>query len=198
MSSRGTWRSRLSVHSLVKAPLRGREVDLSLRACEAISPVTLLSCHREERSDLGCRYTLLSKPPCVVARLIRHCEPAKQSRLSPSFRVIARDVAISIVQGGQEEKREIASQARVSCHRKERGDLGYSALANSQKRDCRAALAMTRNTVPRDEPISVVRGWPGRKERLLRRLICHREERGDLAFQGRQEEKREIAALRSQ
>ena len=67
--------------------------------------------------------------------------------------VIARDEAIS----------------PESCHREERGDLGFLPMANNEKRDCRATLA-----------------W-----------VCHREERGDLGFLPMANSEREIAALRS-
>ena len=75
--------------------------------------------------------------------------------------VIARNVAISVVQGWRTVKREIASQARNdkdSCHREERSDLGCSGLADSQKRDCRAALAPPKG------------GFDRIQARLLRRL----------------------------
>ena len=82
---------------------------------------------------------------------------------------------------------------RLICHREERGDLAFqrwqtdkNEIASQARNDRtraalatpkggsdtknRATLAMTRNTVARDVAISIVRNWPGRKERLLRRL----------------------------
>ena len=69
----------------------------------------------------------------------------------------ARDVAISVVQGWPSRKErllrrleflviarnEAISIVILSCHREVRGDLACSQPANSQKRECRAALAMT-------------------------------------------------------
>jgi hypothetical protein len=69
--------------------------------------------------------------------------------------VIARNEAISVVNLPVIARDEAIS--REFCHREERSDLAFSELANSEKRDCRAALAMTDKR-------------------------CHREERSDLAF----------------
>jgi hypothetical protein len=73
---------------------------------------------------------------------------------------VARNEAISVVQGWQTEKREIASQARndKKCSREEGGDLAFLPMANREKRDCRAALAMTKNAVARNVAISEVKG----------------------------------------
>ena len=126
-----------------------------------------------------------------------------------------RSAAISVVRGWQTTKREIASQGILSsrgtkrsrlfgagkqprerlrrrefCHREERGDLGCSGLANNQKRDCRASLAMTR---------LFVLGCKQTKERLLRRLAMTRQKCVAISVvRGWQTEKGEIAALRSQ
>jgi hypothetical protein len=98
-----------------------------------------------------------------------------------------RSAAISVFYRWRTEKREIASQARndsrrasgarrsrlygvgkqikarllrrLSCHREERSDLAFPKSANGQKRDCRAALAMTRCVIARIVAISVVRSW---------------------------------------
>ena len=48
---------------------------------------------------------------------------------------------------------------RLFCHREERSDLAFPKSANGQKRDCRAALAMTRCVIARIVAISVVRSW---------------------------------------
>ena len=97
-------------------------VNLSLRACEAISPF----CHREARSDLA------------------FPEPATRKERLPRC-------ARNDIQG---------------CHREGRSDLAFPWLANGQRRDCRATLA----------------------------LGCHREGRRDLALDRQQTGKREIAS----
>ena len=135
--SRGRWRSRLFG--------AGGQAKERLRRMEF--------CHREERGDLDCSGLANNqKRDCFVGNS-----------------VIARYVAILVVRRWQTGKREIASQGILSsrgtkrsrlsragkqpkerlrrrefCHREERGDLGCSGLANNQKRDCRASLAMTR------------------------------------------------------
>ena len=56
----------------------------------------------------------------------------------------ARNEAISVVEGWQTEQSKIASQARNDSRGgEERGDLAFPKRANREKRDCRAALAMT-------------------------------------------------------
>jgi len=121
LSSRGTKRSRLfGVGKQPKERLLRREF-----------------CHREERGDLAFYVPAnRQKRDCFVGNS-----------------VIARNVAISVVRGWHTDKREIAALCsqppegaltKYSCHREERSDLGCSGLANNQKRDCRAALAMTR------------------------------------------------------
>ena len=59
--------------------------------------------------------------------------------------------------------------------REERGDLCCSGLANSQKRDCRATLAMT--ILLSKHPLGVARN-------VAISPFCHREERGDLGCSG--------------
>ena len=48
------------------------------------------------------------------------------------------------------------------CHREERGDLGCEGLTNSQKRDCRAALAMTKLNLAGND-----KQWQGRNDNII-------------------------------
>ena len=85
MSSRGTWRSRSFREGKAKARLLRRLA------------MTKLSCHREERGDLGLSERARQKRDCFAG--------------SPLC-VIERNEAISPFRGWETEKREIASQAR--------------------------------------------------------------------------------------
>ena len=143
VSSRGTWRSRLS----------GAGKQRKERLLRRLASM----CHREERGDLAF--------PEQANREKRDCFTG--SPLS----VIARNEAISPFDCQQTDKREIASQARndsnivssraqrgdlsfqrwptpkerllrrlamtkLSCHREERSDLAFPEQANREKRDC--------------------------------------------------------------
>ena len=128
---------------------------------------------RAERGDLGC-HPFLSSRGTWRSRLFRASKQTKARLLRKlamtdtscqrehSTFVIERDEAISVVQGQQTDKSEIASQARndryklssraqyfchregrsdLACHsflssRAKRGDLGCSGPANREKRDC--------------------------------------------------------------
>ena len=81
----------------------------------------------------------------------------------------ARNEAISVVEGWQTEKREIAAMRSHStvCHREERSDLACSGFANSEKRDCHAALAMTTEVTARYMAISVVQGSQAEKREIV-------------------------------
>ena len=91
-----------------------------------------------------------------------------------------------LFRAGKQRKERLLCRLASICHREERSDLAFHVLANRQKRDCRASLAMTRCVIARDEAISVVRDGGQRKERLPRYArndkMCHREGRSDLAF----------------
>jgi len=136
VSSRGTKRSRLS----------GAGKQRKERLLRRLASM----CHREERSDLAF--------PEQANREKRDCFAG-----SPLC-VIARNVAISVVQGWQTEKREIASQARNDKKtRYARNDkIILSSRGTKRSRLFREGKA---------------------KARLLRRLasMCHREGRSDLA-----------------
>jgi hypothetical protein len=97
--------------------------------------------------------------------------------------------------------RAALAMTRILCHREARSDLGFLGLANSQKRDCRAALASIRHREARSDL-----GCPGlansqkrdcRAALAMTLILCHREERSDLAFVTKITKKK-IAALRSQ
>ncbi len=111
--------------------------------------------------------------------------------------VIARNEAISGLRGWQTEKREIASQARNdkdSCHREERCDLGFTGLANREKRDCHAALAFLSSRGTKRSRLPAANKQ--RKERLPRyaRLLVIARYEAISVVQGWQTEKREIAS----
>ena len=80
------------------------------------------------------------------------------------------------------------------CHREECGDLAFPELANRQKRDCRAALAMTRLFVLgwQTDKIEIATQARNDNTPVIARNVAIS------AVQRWQTEKGEIAALRSQ
>ena len=119
------------------------------------------------------------KAPSGCREVILSTQGTKRSRLSS---VIARNVAIS----------------PDSCHRGERGDLAFPAMANNERRDCFAGSP--RFVIARNEAISPFQRWQTEKREIavLRspRFVIARNE-AISPFQRWQTEKREIAALRS-
>ena len=119
--------------------------------CEARSNLDHF-CHREERGDLA---LVLSKHPLGVARNYLSLRGTKRSRLSAQTNREKRDCRASLAylssrgtwrsrlfRAGKQRKERLLRRGSF-CHREGRGDLGCSGLANREKRDCRAALAMT-------------------------------------------------------
>jgi hypothetical protein len=94
---------------------------MSSRACEA-------SCHREARRDL-----------VFIGTANREREiAALQSILS------SRGTTRSRLYWDGKQKKKSLPRFRASCHREARRDLVFIGTANREKRDCRAALAMTK------------------------------------------------------
>ena len=121
----------------------------------------------------GTKRSRFSPPANRKERLLRRLAMTKKhAALAMTKNAVARNEASSVFYRWQTAKTEIASQARndKKCSRGVRSDLAFLPMANSEKRDCRAALAMTKNAVARNVAISVFYRWRTAKERLLRRL----------------------------
>ena len=86
---------------------------------------------------------------------------------------------------------------RLSCHREERSDLAFPKSANGQKRDCRAALAMTRCVIARIVAISVVWGLQTKRRDCFAGYPVIARTEAISPFLSQQTDKRWIAALRS-
>ena len=169
LSSRGTWRSLL-----FRAGEQSKERLLRRLA------MTLILCHREGRSDLAC-HPFLSKHPMGITRNnsviasvawqnVVIASVARQSRLS-ALPLSSRGTKRSrFFMAGRTRKERLLRRLAMTvilCHREGRSDLGCPGLANNQKRDCRAALAMTNAPViARNVAISVVRGWSNQKREI--------------------------------
>ena len=130
LSSRGTKRSRLN-----SAGKQKREIA-ALRSPE--------SCHREERSDLGCEgLTNIEWRDCR-APLAMTVGGARYEPISPLFSVIARHYLSSrgtkrsrLNSADKQRRERLPRSARNDSRgREERGDLSCEGLTNSQKRDC--------------------------------------------------------------
>ena len=149
--------------------------------------MTQCSCHREERGDLA-----FPKLANIKERLLR--------RLAMTILLSSRGTKRSrFSRAGKQRKERLPRFARNDKTLQARNDKN-TPTHNSQKRDCRAALAMTKDCrlatpqggfdkiQPRfahDDKNTADSKQP--KERLLRRLAmtdkrCHREVRSDLAL----------------
>jgi hypothetical protein len=141
LSSRGTWRARLSGAG-------GQTKERLLRRLASI-----LSSRGTKRSRLS------SASKQRKERLLR--------RLAMTRCVIARDVAISVVRGWRTKKREIASQARL--YLSSRGTWRSRLFgAGEQRKERLPRCARNDNTpvIARDLAISVVRGWQTDKREI--------------------------------
>ena len=152
MSSRGTKRSRLSSFP-VKAPYGYHEEQF----CH---------CERSVAECCHCERSAAISPvgaPSVIARdeaiSIFHGWPNQKREIASQARndsniMSSRGTKRSRLSGaGEQSKARLPRCARndkCSCHREERGDLGSPGLVEPEKRDCRAALAMTDLTQARN------------------------------------------------